>query len=262
MKPPLTYYGGKQNLSKQILSMIPKHKVYCEPFFGGGAIFFAKEPSKMEVINDTNGELINFYKVLKTKFRQLEREIKSTLHSREEHKRASVILANPFMFDEIQRAWAIWTMSNQSFGSQLNGSWGYDKKENKSAKQLYTKRSTFTKHYSERLEKVQIECKDAIEVIKLVDSKDTFFYCDPPYFNSNMGHYKGYIKEDFERLLQTLSNINGKFLLSSYPSLILDKYIKANNWTVNRIEMKLPISAKETDNVKKKEEVLTANFLM
>ena len=86
--------------------MIPKHRLYCEPFFGGGAVFFAKPASALEVINDTNGEIINFYKIVKTKFRQIEKEIKSTLHSRELHHRANVIYKNPTMFTEIQRAWA------------------------------------------------------------------------------------------------------------------------------------------------------------
>ena len=54
MKTPITYYGGKQSMLSIILPMIPEHNLYCEPFFGGGAVFFAKEPSKIEVINDTN----------------------------------------------------------------------------------------------------------------------------------------------------------------------------------------------------------------
>ena len=71
MKPPLTYYGGKQKLAERIISMIPKHRIYCEPFFGGGAVFFTKPPASLEVINDTNGELINFYRVLKTDYKKL-----------------------------------------------------------------------------------------------------------------------------------------------------------------------------------------------
>src|SRR6267378_621871 len=107
MKPPLTYYGGKQNLSKLIISLVPKHHLYCEPFFGGGAVFFAKEPSPVEIINDTNGELINFYRVIKTNFRKLEREIRSTLHSRQYHQAAKIMLGYPSLFNEIKRAWAI-----------------------------------------------------------------------------------------------------------------------------------------------------------
>jgi len=65
MKPPVSYYGGKQNMTKEILSLIPKHKIYIEPFFGGGAIFFTKEPSEVEIINDLNSYVINFYNVCK-----------------------------------------------------------------------------------------------------------------------------------------------------------------------------------------------------
>ena len=63
MKTPITYYGGKQSMLSIILPMIPEHNLYCEPFFGDGAVFFTKEPSKIEVINDTNREVVNFYRV-------------------------------------------------------------------------------------------------------------------------------------------------------------------------------------------------------
>jgi hypothetical protein len=79
---------------------------------------------------------------------------------------------------------------------------------------------------------VQIECTDALRIINSRDSKDSFFYCDPPYFNSDCGHYDGYSKDDFENLLKQLSKIEGKFLLSSYPSDILSDFINANNWAV------------------------------
>ncbi len=82
LKSPFGYYGGKQRLAKRILTLIPNHRTYVEPFFGGGAIFFAKPPSEVEVINDTNHELINFYKVLKQEFIYLIKEINISLHSR------------------------------------------------------------------------------------------------------------------------------------------------------------------------------------
>ncbi|MEM9931268.1 MAG: DNA adenine methylase, partial [Bacteroidota bacterium] len=65
MKPPFSYYGGKQRLASRILKMIPEHNLYAEPFVGGGAVFWNKEKSEVEVINDTNRELINFYRVVK-----------------------------------------------------------------------------------------------------------------------------------------------------------------------------------------------------
>ena len=63
MKTPISYYGGKQKLCTTIISLLPDHNLYCEPFVGGAAVFFAKEPSGVEVLNDTNTELINFYRV-------------------------------------------------------------------------------------------------------------------------------------------------------------------------------------------------------
>jgi DNA adenine methylase len=260
MKPPLTYYGGKQTLSKRIISLIPKHNLYCEPFFGGGAVFFAKEPSEVEIINDTNGDIINFYKVIKTKFRKLEREIRSTLHSRQYHQSAKIVLGYPFLFDEVKRAWAVWVLCNQSFGARMDNVWGYDFKQNTTPKRLQHKRALFTTAYAERLEEAQIECRDALQIIEKTDSKDCFFYLDPPYHNSNQGHYKGYTEQDFINLLEKLKNIKGKFLLSSYPSEILEAYTKKNKWFTQKIELPVSIHLNRDVKPKMKTEVLTANY--
>ena len=261
MKPPLTYYGGKQVLAKQIISMIPKHILYVEPFFGGGAVFFTKPPSKSEMINDTNGELINFYKVMKNDFKKLEMKIQMTLHSRSLHSQANVVYRNPNLFTDVQRAWAVWVLANQGFASKLDGSWGYDKQENKTAHKLNEKRIVF-KDYVKRLETTQIECSDALRVIKSLDAKDTFFYLDPPYFNSHQGHYKGYTKEDFEKLLVLLSSIKGKFLLSSYPSPLLIKYSKKNKWVTKKVNVPLCLASAPNVAKKRKIEILTVNYLI
>lgn len=259
MKPPLTYYGGKQKLASTILPLIPDHHLYCEPFFGGGAIFFAKEPSTLEVINDSNCDLINFYTVVRNDYKDLAREIKATLHSREHHHAAKVVLGFPQLFTDVKRAWAIWVLANQGYSSRLDSPWGYDRKNNTSAKRLHYKREDFTRQCAERLEKIEIENTDALRVIETRDSIQSFFYCDPPYFNSNMGHYNVYSEQDFENLLQLLSRIQGKFLLSSYPSDLLDRYIKKYKWHTKEIEMPLAIAAKYKTG-KKKTEVLTANY--
>ncbi|GHU80534.1 hypothetical protein FACS1894145_7000 [Bacteroidia bacterium] len=71
MRTPITYYGGKQRIAPKIISMIPKHKIYCESFFGGGAVFFAKPKSGIEVINDHDNQLINFYLCVQNRFDEL-----------------------------------------------------------------------------------------------------------------------------------------------------------------------------------------------
>ncbi|HTA26729.1 MAG TPA: DNA adenine methylase, partial [Bacteroidia bacterium] len=85
MKTPITYYGGKQMMLRHILPLIPKHTIYVEPFLGGGAVFWAKEPSRVEIINDTNAEIVNFYEVTQKNFTALQKEIQATLHSRKRH---------------------------------------------------------------------------------------------------------------------------------------------------------------------------------
>lgn len=259
LRPPLTYYGGKQTLAPLIVKLIPEHILYGEPFTGGAAIFFAKEPSKTEVINDTNGELMNFYKVIKEKFPKLKKEIDATLHSRDSFRRAMVIYNNPDMFDEVKRAWAVWAICAQAFSSRMNGPWGYDKRENSTSKRIDIKRALFTEIYAKRLERTQIECADALYIIQSRDFEGAFFYCDPPYFNSNMGHYGGYTEQDFEDLLIMLSQIKGRFLLSSYPSEILEKYTKKCKWNNIRRELFVSVNAKG-GNPKKKTEILTANY--
>ena len=258
LKPPLTYYGGKQKMAQHILPLIAPHKLYAEPFFGGGAIFFQKEPSAIEVINDTNRELINFYTVVKNDYVSLEKHILITLHSRDLHRQANVIYNNPDMFNEIKRAWAVWTLAAESFSSLLGGTFGYDVVKNHTSKKIANKRESFTEAYAIRLQQVQIECTDALRIIGSRDTKDSFFYCDPPYYNSDCGHYDGYTIEDFELLLKKLSRIQGKFLLSSYPSSLLTQYVKENNWSQRTFDSK--ISVNKGGNGKLKTEVLTANY--
>lgn len=261
MRPPISYYGGKQNLAAKIVKMIPEHNLYCEPFVGGAAVFFNKAQSNVEVINDTNKELINFYRVIQNDFVGLEKEIRITLHSRDLHRKAKVVYDNPDMFSEIKRAWAVWVLANQSFSSMLDGSWGYDIKKAAMPKKLQNRKETFTEEYAIRLQNVSIECTDALRIIRSRDTKDAFFYCDPPYYNSDMGHYDGYSLEDFENLLKTLSKIEGKFMLSSYPSPILTEYTNSKGWHTVQYQQRVSVANNVKDKPKKEKiEVITCNY--
>lgn len=257
MKTPISYYGGKQKLASLILDLIPPHKLYCEPFIGGGAVFFAKPPSEVEVLNDTNKELINFYHVVQNRFVDLERMIRATLHSRRLYTDATTVYASPHLFDEVKRAWAVWVLSSQTFSSQLDGTWGYDKASNTTTQKVINKRELFTEELAIRLQNVQIECADALYIIESRDTPDSFFYCDPPYFNSNCGHYDGYSQEDFEGLLRRLSGLQGKFLLSSYPSDLLADYAAKFGWYCRSLEQRVSVNK---GYGKKKVEVLTASY--
>lgn len=260
LKTPISYYGGKQNLVTTILPLIPPHTTYIEPFVGGGAIFWSKRPSEVEVINDYNRELINFYECVQNNFVELEKMVRISLHSRSLHKDASVVYDNPHMFTKIKRAWAVWVLASQSFSSMLDGSWGYDKIKGTTSQKIANKRDAFTEDLAIRIQNVQIENTDALRIINSRDYNDAFIYCDPPYFNSDCGHYDGYSKEDFENLLKMLQNIEGKFLMSSYPSEILAQYTKQSGWFTKSVEQKVSVANATNKPAKKKIEVLTANY--
>lgn len=257
MKTPISYYGGKQTMTSVILKLIPEHKLYCEPFMGGGAIFFAKEKSSVEVINDLDNRVVNFYQVCKENFDLLNYLIQRTAHSRSVHQEAAIVLKNPEYYGNIYKAWAFWVQTNMSFSSCMFAGWAYGRKNNNCEKTTANKKILFSEDYKTRLDKVQIENRDAIKVITSRDMEDSFFYCDPPYYNANMGHYSGYKVEDFGNLLICLSNIKGKFLLSSYESELVEKYTRKNNWETIKIKKRLSV----THKVKRdKVEVLTANY--
>jgi len=258
LKTPVSYYGGKQKMLRHILPLIPEHHLYVEPFCGGAAVYFAKNPAAVEVINDLNEELINFYLMVKTRFKDLNKMVKSTLHSRKTHQHAWAIYCNPARCDLVTRAWATWVLATQSFGSQLSSSWGYDRKKGSMAIKVKNKKRQFTEEICSRLELTQIECKDAVSVIKTYDCENAFFYIDPPYPGTDQAHYSGYTHSDLKILLDALTAIKGRFLLSNYPQDIIREYSDRYSW-FNR-QFKMPIAVSKKSVKPSKIEVLTANY--
>ena len=129
MRTPITYYGGKQQLAKTILSMMPTHKVYCEPYMGGGAVFFAKGKSYCEVINDIDDRIIIFYEVCQDPvlFIQLMERVQYTLDSEAEFIRANKIWDNPSTArNSVDIAWAVWLTCNLGYGGSPDGGWKWD----------------------------------------------------------------------------------------------------------------------------------------
>lgn len=257
MKTPLSYWGGKQRMLKHILPLIPEHDLYTEAFAGGLAVYFAKEPAKIEVINDLNGEVMNFYEVLCTDYLKLNRLVQTTLHNRRQYQDAIVMHTHPHLFDPIQRAWALWILSNQGFANKI-GSWGYDKLNNEGPRKLINQKLNFSPALRNRLERTQIESQQqAWKIISSRDREGAFHYLDNPYINTTQAHYSGYSEADFERDLQILPGIKGKFLLSSFESQLLQDYIRKNGWHCKKFNKP---STSSRSNTKRKIEVLTANY--
>lgn len=257
MRTPITYYGGKQTMLKHILPLIPTHDLYTEAFCGGAAVLFAKRPAAAEIINDLNGELVNFYWCASVYYPDLKREIEKTLHSRDMHAHAIHIYTYPHFFEPAQRAWAVWALSKLSFASMLDGTFGYDF-TGTMVKKVRNAKDDFTEHLCKRLENVTLENRDALQVIECYDTPGAFHFVDPPYVGSDCGHYADTFSDaDLERLLQLLECIQGKFMLTMFPNDTIAAYAARNGWVLHRIERTISASK---DSRRRQEEWMVCNY--
>ncbi len=258
LKTVISYYGGKQQLLPKILPLIPEHSIYTEAFFGGGSVFFGKKPAKIEAINDANKMVVNFYKVAKRNFKKLKIEIDDTLYSEEQFIQARSIYRNSSeeQQDNVIKAWSLFVLSHQTFLHILDNTWNYSRTRNV-ALTFANKKALFDERYIKRLENTQIFCRDALKVLRNMDAPDAFHFIDPPYIDTDQGHYSGYGIEQFENLLLTAEQLEGRFLLTSFPSQILTDYASKNGWYQIEFEMHKP--AARTEGVRKIE-VFTMNY--
>ena len=173
------------------------------------------------------------------------------------------IYLNSDKFDDVTRAFAFWFQNISSFGNDLTAGWGFSKtsgiNSSLQAMSLLNKKNNFTQKYTKRLERTDIESNDALKVIKSRDTNKRFFYLDPPYVSSDCGHYKGYTEDNFRELLELLTTIKGKFLLSSYPEKILLEYRDKFKWRTEDHEQIVSVN-NITDKKKIKTECLTWNY--
>lgn len=223
----LKYPGGKWRISDWIISHLPEHKVYLEPFFGSGGVFFNKQPSYLETINDLNGDIVNLFKVCRESPDELARAIEFTPWAREEYINCYEIVG-----DEVERARRTLVRHHQSFGttnSNLN-TWRNSQTYNspRCPKQWEELPETIYKICS-RLKQAQIENKNALELIETYNSSDTLIYLDPPYLQElrKRNLYKFEMSEaQHEELLELVLQSKSKICLSAYDSDLYNTRLK------------------------------------
>jgi DNA adenine methylase len=221
-RPPVRYFGGKWRIAPWIIQHFPPHITYCEPFCGGASVLFRKAPSRFEVINDLNGDVVNFFDMLRARPDDLIHAIELTPYARSEYLRAYDRDG-----DSLERARRFYIRSRQSFGSgegKNRTGWRY---------QANNRRGTSvvgewdkTDHLWEaarRLKTVQIECDDALQVIERFDTPQTLFYVDPPYlFETRSSKEHRYTHEltaaEHCQLAYVLKAVQGMVVLSGYDS--------------------------------------------
>lgn len=256
---PLKWHGGKGGyhgkLAKWIISLMPKHIHYVEPFFGGGSVLLCKNQEGVsEVVNDIHGELINFWRVLQTPVTvgDLMRLLDATPFSEHywrEIESECARLKGIHFGTEPARAWAFFVRCRQSLAGRNDTFAPLSKSRtrrgmNEQASAWLTAIEGLPEVH-ERLKRVVILNDKATEVIRREDSPSTCFYLDPPYLHetrATTGEYEHEMTETqhFD-LLKQLAGIKGKFLLSGYHSPMYDGDAKRFCWNCH--EFKIPNSA-------------------
>ena len=187
----------------------------------------------------------------------LKKEIDKSIHARDLHAHVAHINAYPQFFSPAQRAWAVWALSKMSFASMLDGTFGYDF-AGSMPKKVNNAKDEFTEKICRRLEHVTIESHDAMDVIKTNDSPGSFHFVDPPYVNSDCGHYEGLFNEvKLQMLLELLASIKGKFMLTMFPYKAIEDAAQKHSWHIHKILR--TISASKTDR-RKQEEWIIMNY--
>jgi len=212
MKGPLSYVGGKNRFISKILPLIPAHITYVEPFAGGAQIFFQKTPAKVEVLNDLDGELVNFYRVCQAHHEELLRYLRFLVVSREWYKRLQA--TPPESMTDIQRAGRYFFLQKSTYGGRVaNQSYAAHVLQPPSFTRERLVRVIDETH--KRLERVQIESLPYEKAIRKYDRPTTFFYIDPPYYGVKGLYRFDFEHSQFEQLAELLRTIKGKFLLST-----------------------------------------------
>jgi len=193
-------------MAEQLLKLMPKHSRYVEPFCGGAALLFAKEPVAEEILNDKEDKIVNFFKVLREQGEELQRVCMLTPNALTEYKRALDGKGNP-----VERARKWFVKTNLSFGNAPGS--GYSRLQS----WKMANKADLLMGCAQRLRGVNIENCGALETIKRYDSEDTLFYCDPPYPDADQNAYANKFNlQDFNELVDLLDKIKGSFLLSCY----------------------------------------------
>ena len=255
MKGVIPYFGGKSRLAKTIINKIPEHTCYVEVFAGGASVFFAKDPSPAEVINDLDQDLVTLYRAIKHHPEELYRQFKFSLVSRAEFEREKVV--NPEALTDIQRAARYLYLQKSCFGGHITGQTFGVSTVGKPRLNLLSLESTIEEAWK-RLVPVVIECKDFRDLIPIYDRPHSFFFLDPPYW-CIPGYKFDFIEQDFHDMRELLQNIEGKFLMTINDTPEVRGIFSC--FTIEEATLKYSMSSAPGSRSKTRTELLISNYV-
>ena len=224
MRTPLTYYGGKQRLAAEIVSWMPPHYAYLEPFCGGAAVLFAKPPAERETLNDLDRTIVRFWRALRDRPDELAAAVDATPYSRGEWRDSRALDIE----DDVEAARRLLVQIDQSF-SRSRESWSPPStlrdRRGRWRPGTWDNLPVKLAAAAHRLKGVCLECGDAVDLIARWDYRDTVIYVDPPYVSEHRATMdKGYPGHDgtpemWDRLVATLAEVeHAAVILSGYPN--------------------------------------------
>lgn len=227
--PPMPYFGGKQRTAASLVALFPDHEHYVEPFAGGLSVLLAKAPSKLETVNDLDGDIVTFWRVLRDRPEELERVAALTPHSRAEHQ----ISRDRDDIDDLERARRVWVALSQGRGGQLVRT-GWRRHIDASGTSMglpgymagYLERMPAA---ARRLRYVSLECRPALEVIESYGASPTaLLYVDPPYLGGTRGTTHAYRHEmraetEHRELAEALHASQAAVVLSGYAAPLYEE---------------------------------------
>jgi len=235
VKPPIPYFGSKLAIAPWIVSLLPAHEHYVEPYCGSLAVLLAKPPSRMETANDLDGRLVNFWRVLRDRPEELARLCALTPHSRAEYTEALQRIDTET--DPLERARLAWVILHQGRGRRFNGHEGWRHTVGRTTAGGGDKRVAVGIGHavdllapaSERMRTVTLECLPALDLIgKYGAHPNALLFVDPPYLGSTRPGPRRYGLEmtdphQHRELTAALRDCSAAVVLSGYPSPLYDE---------------------------------------
>ncbi|EOS93066.1 DNA adenine methylase [Erwinia tracheiphila] len=206
----IPWVGGKRKLAKSLLPLFPAHTCYVEPFCGGAALFFMKEPSKAEVLNDINSDIVNLYRVIQNHLEEFIKQFKWALTSREIFQWLKD--TPPETLTDIQRAARFYYLQKLSFGAKAEGRTFGTSATGPSKLNLLRLGETLSEAWL-RLHRVTIEHLDWKTCITRYDRPDTLFYLDPPYWQTQ-GYGVPFGLEEYAAMAELARRCQGRMIIS------------------------------------------------
>lgn len=236
---PFGWYGGKFSHLAWLLPLLPATHCYCEPFGGSAAVLLNRDPSQIETYNDLDGDVVNFFRVLRDQKERLIEVIGLTPFSREEFAIACQLEPEVSPLERARRFYVRARQVRTGLAQTATiGRWANCKQTSRRGMSGVISRwlggVELLPEIAERLLRVQIENRPALEVIELYDSSNTLFYCDPPYLHETRGDTNAYSYEmtnsEHVQLAERLNAVKGLVVISNYESEFLDGLYPPKRW--------------------------------